>query len=186
MANSEISKKDLALWLEVTKTTDKTLNSKKKNTLQKVPLHKENLNKHRENLNKHKENISQKTKKNFDLLPKDLRNTDEKLGLEKSTIKNLKRGRYKQDGIIDLHGMNLYNAEKILTKFILDQFEQEKRNLLVISGKGIFGQGKIRKQMPIWFRKKPLVDIVYAYTNALQKDGGEGAFYIRLRKKNKF
>ena len=180
MKNGEISKKDLALWIEVTKTTDKIFKNKEKKTiLQKTPINKESF-------SKTKETLLQERKKSAVLQPIDLRISDKKFGLEKSTIKNLKRGRYKNDGKTDLHGMNLYTAEKHLTNFILDQYEKENRNLLVVSGKGVYGQGKIRQEIPIWFGKKPLIDIVYAYTNALQKDGGEGAFYIRLRKKNKF
>ena len=60
--------------------------------------------------------------------------------------------------------------------------QQGKRNLLIITGKGQDGEGKIRNSLHTWINKNELSKLVIYYTHASPKDGGYGAYYIRLRK----
>ena len=51
-----------------------------------------------------------------------------------------------------------------------------------MSGKGENGKGKIRLSIPVWINSSRLSPLIYFYSFAATKDGGNGAYYIRLRK----
>ena len=52
----------------------------------------------------------------------------------------------------------------------------------IITGKGQDGEGKIRKSLHTWINKNDLSKLVIFYTHTSPKDGGNGAYYVRLRK----
>ena len=101
------------------------------------------------------------------------------------TARALRKGKWKIDKKIDLHGMTQAAAKTALEKFILAAQRQDKRTLLIITGKGArsTGGGVLRRMLPHWLELPPLKDIALALTPARAEDGGEGAFYLRLRKK---
>ena len=68
-------------------------------------------------------------------------------------------------------------------EFLKKNFNSKKRNVLVISGKGDNGKGKIKLSIPVWISSSSLSHLIYFYSFAAPKDGGNGAYYIRLRKK---
>lgn len=86
---------------------------------------------------------------------------------------------------LDLHGMSQTEAYAALYRFIRAQQAAGRRTLLVITGKGRAGGGVLRRLLPLWLEEAPLRDAVVAFTPARPKDGGAGAFYVRLRKKKK-
>lgn len=100
------------------------------------------------------------------------------------TARQLRKGKWEIDKRIDLHGMTQAAAKTALEKFILAAARQNKRTLLVITGKGsrLAGGGVLRRMLPLWLDLPPLKNIVLALTPARAEDGGEGAFYLRLRK----
>ena len=96
---------------------------------------------------------------------------------------------------LDLHGLSLNQANKIVKKFIIDSFEDEYEKLLVITGKGL--RSKVRnnpylsEQMNVLKYSVPefikndedLSEKINRISTADLKDGGEGALYIFLKKK---
>ena len=95
----------------------------------------------------------------------------------------LKKGNVAIEGSLDLHGMTQSEAYEALHRFIRHAVRAGKRTLLVITGKGrVGGGGVLRRQLPLWLEDSALKGAVLAFTPAKQKDGGEGAFYVRLRK----
>jgi len=100
------------------------------------------------------------------------------------TARQLKKKKWQIDKKIDLHGMTQQSAQDALTRFILSARKQDKRTLLVITGKGSrsTGGGVLRRMLPLWLEMPPLRDAVLALTPARPEDGGDGAYYIRLRK----
>ena len=64
------------------------------------------------------------------------------------------------------------------------------RTLLVITGKGlkktddlrILDRGVLRAMLPIWLAEPALAPYIAGYDSAAQGHGGEGAFYVRLRR----
>jgi len=101
------------------------------------------------------------------------------------TARDLKKKKWPIDKTIDLHGMTQTAAHQALLRFVTLAVRQEKRTLLVITGKGsrLAGGGVLRRLLPLWLEEPPLRAHVLACTHARTEDGGEGAFYVRLRKK---
>ena len=114
--------------------------------------------------------------------PVNLSNENKTLGVNRSSIKKMRAGNLNINSKLDLHGYKIKEAEIVFTKFIKDNYYMNKRNLLVISGKGNQGKGKIKQSIPVWLNNSPLSEMVYIYSAAARKDGGDGAFYICLRK----
>ena len=106
-------------------------------------------------------------------------------GLSKKNIKEIKTGKFKAQSKLDLHGYRLKEAEILFFEFLKKNFKSKKRNLLVISGKGEQGKGKIKLSIPVWIASPTLSLLIHFYSFAAPKDGGDGAYYIRLRKKEK-
>ncbi len=101
-------------------------------------------------------------------------------GFDKSTETKMKKGKLEIEARIDLHGMTQDEAFRALTRFLAAAKRTGKRNLLVITGKGkISTGGVLRKNLPLWLEGDARI---LALTPAAPKDGGGGAFYIRLRK----
>jgi DNA-nicking Smr family endonuclease len=97
----------------------------------------------------------------------------------------LRRGKMRVEARLDLHGMTQQEAYGALNRFISSCIASERRTLLVITGKGGVleeNKGVLRRMLPLWLEEPPLRDKVLAFVQAPRKDGGDGAFYIRLRK----
>ena len=100
-------------------------------------------------------------------------------------------------GKLDLHGLSLNQANKIVKKFIIESFEKGYKKILIITGKGL--KSKVHKnpylseQMNILKYSVPefikndedLFEKINRISTADLKDGGEGAFYIFLKNKKK-
>ena len=98
-------------------------------------------------------------------------------------------------GKLDLHGLSLNQANKIVKKFIIESFEKGYKKILIITGKGL--KSKVHKnpylseQMNILKYSVPefikndedLFDKISKISRADLKDGGDGAFYIFLKSK---
>ena len=96
---------------------------------------------------------------------------------------------------LDLHGLSLSQANKIVKKFIILSFEEGYKKLLIITGKGLRSQVHknpyLSKQMNVLKYSVPefikndddLFDKISKLSIADLKDGGKGAFYIFLKQK---
>ena len=111
--------------------------------------------------------------------PIDLRH-GEKAGIDGSTQRRLFRGETPIDLRLDLHGMTAARAQAQLIKFILTAANEGYRCVLVITGKG---SGVLSRHVPNWLKQLPLSLHVLALAQARPKDGGDGAFYVLLRRK---
>ena len=101
-------------------------------------------------------------------------------GVQKNTLKNLKRGRFKAHAEIDLHGCTRREALRYLQTF-LDRCRAEQLNCVrVVTGKGRSSpshRSVIREATLDSLRHEPRV---LAYSSAPPSDGGSGAFYVLL------
>lgn len=111
--------------------------------------------------------------------------------MDKRSFDRLKKGRLRVEGRIDLHGMTLADAHPALNAFVQKAYADEKRLLLVITGKGDAGtaqgimpsrRGVLRQQVPQWLRMPPLDSMILEITPATQKHGGQGAVYVYLKR----
>ncbi len=98
-------------------------------------------------------------------------------------------GRLKPEGRLDLHGMYQDEAYPALIAFILNAQAAGKRLVLVITGKGRIsdgwapeGRGVLRRSVPQWLQLQPLAPAVLEVRPAHLKHGGDGAFYVYLRR----
>ena len=101
---------------------------------------------------------------------------------DKRTHEKFREGRMELDGTIDLHGLTLPEAHRAFSKFIRSHIKQKSRMLLVITGKGKGGEGIIKSSLPSWINEVDIDHAVLKCAPASAKHGGNGAFYILLRR----
>ena len=98
------------------------------------------------------------------------------------TRRRLSRGTLAIAARLDLHGLSLAEAELALSAFVKQARAQGHIWLLVITGKGIRGEGKLRRALPAWLARGTLAGLVVEYGTAAANHGGAGAYYLRLRR----
>ncbi len=115
----------------------------------------------------------------------------DKRGLEPRTKRRLRRGQIAIDATIDLHGMRQDEARAALERFLPARQAYGDRTILVITGKGVakkgeggasFERGVLRSMLPLWLGTPRLAPLIAGWDAAGQTHGGEGAFYIRLKR----
>lgn len=94
----------------------------------------------------------------------------------------LKAGTYPLDATLDLHSRTQDEAFEALRYFISTAYSMEKRCVRVITGKGLQGEGVLRAQFPVWLSAPGIEEYILAFNRAIQQHGGDGAFYVLLRK----
>ena len=111
--------------------------------------------------------------------------------MDRKSFDQMKRGKLKPEGRIDLHGHTLDRAHPMLTQFIFSAQGNGKRLVLVITGKGKSRDdggpipvrfGVLRHQVPQWLASPPISSAVLQITQAHDRHGGGGAYYVYLRK----
>ena len=60
------------------------------------------------------------------------------------------------DGVVDLHGLSQEAARRALTDFIARAHAEGARSVLVITGKGVAGDGVLRRCAPEWLAEGSL------------------------------
>jgi DNA-nicking Smr family endonuclease len=118
----------------------------------------------------------------------------EPAGLDRRTTRQIGSGRMDIEARIDLHGMRQSEAHTALRRFLLRSHAADKRLVLVITGKGgpspqrdewghEIERGVLRRNVPRWLQESELAAIVVGFSPASLRHGGEGALYVRLRKR---
>ncbi|MBY5933411.1 Smr/MutS family protein [Tateyamaria omphalii] len=111
--------------------------------------------------------------------------------MDRKAFTQMKRGKLKPEGKLDLHGMTIDRAHPALTRFILSAHGQGKRLVLVVTGKGKHRDddgpipvrfGVLRHQVPQWLSTPPLSSVVLQVSQANVRHGGGGAYYVYLRR----
>lgn len=102
-------------------------------------------------------------------------------GMNRREMQKLKKGEYKIEAVLDLHGQTPDDAQDRLCAFITTQHQQEHRHVLVIHGKGgRLGEAPVIKNLVhCWL---PQLPHVLAFHSASAKHGGTGALYVLLKK----
>jgi DNA-nicking Smr family endonuclease len=102
-------------------------------------------------------------------------------GLQHTVLRKLRRGQYRLDAELDLHGLTAAEARQALAAFLTDCRRHGARNVRIIHGKGLgsFNREPVLKaKVAHWLRQR---DEVLAYCSARPVDGGTGAVYALLR-----
>lgn len=111
------------------------------------------------------------------------------IAMDAKNFMRMKAGKLKPEARLDLHGMYQDEAYPELIAFILNAQASGKRLVLVITGKGRAadgwapeGRGVLRRYVPQWLKLPPLAPAVLEVRNAHLKHGGDGAYYVYLRR----
>jgi DNA-nicking Smr family endonuclease len=84
---------------------------------------------------------------------------------------------------IDLHGLTQERAQAALEAFLERAWNEGYRAVLVITGKGVQGDGVLRRRAPGWLGAPRLAHMVAGISEAHRRHGGEGALYVALKRK---
>ena len=134
--------------------------------------------------------ISDKDKKDWeDFLSKSEKLPNKDLKLEQKKIRKIKH--------IDLHGFTLEQANQTIKKFIADCYQNNVSKIIVVTGKGLHSNVKkdpyvskdlsiLKYSVPEYIKNnEELMKKIIEIKDAEIEDGGMGAFYVFLKKKNK-
>lgn len=102
-----------------------------------------------------------------------------------ATIERLRKGRAKIDARIDLHGLHQKEAFAALMRFLDYSANAGHRSVLIITGKGAVAQGGgvLRRNVPAWLMASPFAGRILTIQPAHLIHGGDGAFYVLLRRR---
>ncbi|WP_127143767.1 Smr/MutS family protein [Pelagibacterium montanilacus] len=123
--------------------------------------------------------------------PRGPRRDPAKRAIEPGLRRRVEKGRVPIDATLDLHGMTQDRARARLERFVHDTVGRGYRTVLVITGKGlkktgylqIERQGVLRTMVPIWLTDPGLSALVSGWEPAHVGHGGEGALYVRLKRR---
>jgi DNA-nicking Smr family endonuclease len=106
--------------------------------------------------------------------------------IDRRTRQRLARGTESIDARLDLHGRTQAEAHAALLAFLRRAQAQGAKTALVITGKGAAEgareRGVLRRQVPLWLALPEFRKFVVGFEPAHVAHGGEGAFYVRLRR----
>jgi len=101
-------------------------------------------------------------------------------GIQDAVMRRLRRGHYRVESELDLHGLIVPEAKQALREFLARAIARQCRCVRIIHGKGLGSgpRGPVIKQAVnvILRRTEPVV----AFCSARQVDGGTGAIYVLL------
>ena len=132
-------------------------------------------------------NLTDKDKKDWNTF---LKSEDK---LPNKDLKNKENKKFKTQSI-DLHGYTLEKANVIVESFINKNFKEGANKLIIVTGKGLHSKNEadpfVSKDLSILKYSVPefiknnesLVKMISSIEQANQHDGGQGAFYIFLKK----
>ena len=108
-----------------------------------------------------------------------------RVDLPMDALRRLRRGLLPIDARLDLHGLGTGPARTQLELFLRTTRARGERCVLVIHGKGEHspnGVGALRGEIAAWLSQGPASEHVGAFSTADERDGGEGAVYVLLRR----
>ncbi len=104
--------------------------------------------------------------------------------LERRLKQKIARGSLPIDGRIDLHGHTQTQAHDALLRFLRTMQARGGSVALVITGKGGRGaDGVLKRAVPLWLALPEFRALVIGFDAASAAHGGDGALYVRIRKK---
>ena len=112
------------------------------------------------------------------------------LSFDRDVDRALSKGKRAIEAKLDLHGMTLAAAERAVTAFLAEASAQNRRVVLIVTGKGlrleggrVFG-GRIRAEFSGWLERPENRARVAGVRPAHPRHGGNGAFYVLLRRRS--
>jgi DNA-nicking Smr family endonuclease len=106
-------------------------------------------------------------------------------GVDRNTMRRLKRGQIPVQDHIDLHGLTQKDAEARVREFLVSSQGRGLQCVLIVHGRGLNSPDSIpvlKERLPVWLNRGTARKIVKAFSSARAYDGGTGAIYVLLRK----
>lgn len=110
--------------------------------------------------------------------------------IDRRTAEKFRKGEFKIERRLDLHGLTEKEAFEAVGSFIRNAYLQSLRCVLIITGKGLTREtddwydkkGILKECVPAWLNTPELRPLILAASYAKQEDGGTGALYVLLRR----
>lgn len=123
-------------------------------------------------------------------------------GLDRRTRQKMLRGNVAIEATLDLHGLSVREAHAELRAFLVSCRRRGLRTVRVVTGKGaapfvrhtLHGYearhdaahtGKLRRLLPEWLHEPDIAPHVAGFAPAHPRHGGGGAWYVRLRRRER-
>jgi DNA-nicking Smr family endonuclease len=103
--------------------------------------------------------------------------------IEPGRKRRLTRERDPLELVLDLHGLDQDRARGVLHRFLHRAQDEGARAVLVITGKGVQGDGILRRRAPDWLAEPAVRSVVAGVSEAHRRHGGAGALYVALKRK---
>ncbi|MBS0236412.1 MAG: Smr/MutS family protein [Proteobacteria bacterium] len=107
-------------------------------------------------------------------------------GIDRNLRKKMDEGQLPIEARLDLHSLSIEQAYTQVCAFIHSSYARGFRLVLIVTGKGkgsIVGHQTIHQMFSIWLNANEMRNKIVRFCPANPKDGGEGAFYVLLRRK---
>jgi len=100
--------------------------------------------------------------------------------IQPAVLRRLRRGEFRVQREIDLHGLTVAEAKHALREFLIIALEQQVRCVRIVHGKGLRSgtRGPVLKSAVSSVLRR--TGAVLAYVSARPVDGGTGALYVLL------
>ena len=102
-------------------------------------------------------------------------------GVKDQVFRNLRRGQYRVEAELDLHGLTAAEAAPELDRFLAAAYSQGLRVLRVVHGKGLGSGHRGPVLKGVVSARLQRLDAVLAFASAREVDGGTGASLVLLR-----
>lgn len=96
--------------------------------------------------------------------------------------KRVRRGRIDIGAKLDLHGHTQTTARVALARFLEAARRRGDKTVIVITGVGRAGEGVLKRRLPEWLAEPGVRELVSGYAKAHRTHGGEGAYYVFLKR----
>lgn len=103
--------------------------------------------------------------------------------IEPGRKRRIARARDPIEARIDLHGMDQDRARTALHGFLQRAHADGLRAVLVITGKGVEGEGILKRRAPDWLSEPSVRPLIAGVSQAERRHGGDGALYIALKRR---
>jgi len=101
-------------------------------------------------------------------------------GIQRKTLRRLRRGQIEIEAQIDLHHLYLPEARQLLLEFLQTCHSARYRSALLVHGKGNHTSALPVLKNAI-FQWLPQLEEVQAFCSAQPRDGGSGALYLLIK-----
>ena len=118
--------------------------------------------------------------KSYPLISKVLK-SNISFALDPKTKKEINNKKFVIDAMIDLHGKTEVQAYEVIKSFIKNSYLEELKNIIIITGKGVNNQGKLKLKTPFWLRNEEFSKFIVGFETMPNNKGGEGALFVKLK-----